>query len=219
MKLTKISLRPGAAGYTLVELVIAAAILTVALGSLALVGTSSAGALGEGTSQAELDAHLRRTVARIGEELMPSGLAVITPAALAPEGAAELTYRKSGGPANGRNTWAEPRRFAFAYEMGELDDGLDNNRNGLVDEGVVEWTIDVGLPGEQAVILCHGVREFDWREVDNDLDDDGDGLVDERGFAFQRSGNVLRLSLALERLDAQGRSITRSLETTVQPRN
>jgi hypothetical protein len=219
LKSRKIPRRPAAGGYTLVELAMAAAILTVALGSLALVGKSSAGALGQGTSQAELDAHLRRTVARIGEELLPSGLAVITPAAQAPDGSAELTYRKSGGPANGRNTWGPARRFAFVYEKGELDDGLDNNGNGLVDEGVVEWTIDVGTPGEQKVILCHGVRELDLREEDNDLDDDGDGLVDERGFAFQRSGNVLRLSLALERLDAERRSITRGLETTVQPRN
>lgn len=208
-----------AGGYTLVELAIAAALLTVALGTLALMGTSSAGALGEGACQAELDAHLRRTVARIGEELLPSGMAVILPDAFPAEGASELSYRKTGGPVNGRNTWAETHRFAFAYERGELDDGLDNNGNGLVDEGVVEWTIGVGQPGEQTVTLCHGVREFDSREEDNDVDDDGDGLVDERGLVFQRSGSVLRVSLTLERLDAQGRSIVRALETTVQPRN
>lgn len=219
MKIAQLTHRSAAGGYTLVELAIAAALLTVALGSLALMGTSSAGALSEGASQADLDAHLRRTVARIGEELLPSGLAVVLPAAFPPRGCSDLAYRKSGGPVNGRNTWAETRRFAFAYERGEIDDGLDNNQNGLVDEGVVEWTIGAGLPGEQTVTLCHGVRELDWREEDNDLDDDGDGLVDERGFAFQRSGSVLRVSLTLERFDAQRRSIVRSLETTVQPRN
>lgn len=212
-------IRSRESGYSLLELAMAAVILTIMLGSLALLGGSSAGALSAGTSQAELDAQLRRTIARIGDELLPSGLSAITPAALAPEGAAELSYRKSGGPVGGQNSWVDPRRFAFGYETGELDDGLDNNGNGLVDEGVVTWTIDAGLASEHAVVLCHGVRELDWREEDNDLDDDGDGLVDERGFAVQRVGNVLRLGLTLERRDAQGYSIVRSLETTVQPRN
>ena len=213
------SFRSAASGYTLVELAMVAVILSIALGSLALFGGRSAGALSEGTSQAEMDGQLRRTIARIGEELLPSGLAVITPAAAAPAGAAELAYRRSAGAVNGANTWGAPRRIAFAYEMGELDDGLDNNENGLADEGVVELTIDVGLPGEQTVILCHGVRELDGDEQENGLDDDGDGLVDERGLAFQRTGNVLRLELTLERLDAERRTIVRDLETTVQPRN
>lgn len=212
--------RSGREGYTLLELCIAAAILTVALGSLTLFGGRSAGALGEGTSQAELDAHLRRAIARIGEELLPSGQSVITPAAPdPPEGTSTLNYRKSAGPVSGVNSWEIARRFAFAYENGEIDDGLDNNGNGLVDEGVVEWTIDVGQPSEHTVVLTHGVRELDWREQDNDVDDDGDGLVDERGFVFEREGTLVRVSLTLERLDGQHRPLVRSLDTVIQPRN
>lgn len=210
--------RSAVSAYTILELAIVALLLSVVLGSLALFSASSTNALSTSTSQADLDAHARRTIARIGEELLPSGFSVITPAALA-DGTSELIYRRSGGPVGGRNSWGPPRRFAFEYELGELDDGLDNNGNGLVDEGVVVWTIDAGLASEQRVVLCHGVRELDWREEDNDLDDDGDLMVDERGFSAQRSGNVLRLGLTLERLDAQGRPIVRNLETAVQPRN
>jgi hypothetical protein len=191
-------IRSRESGYTLLELAIAATILTIALGSLTLLSGRSAGALSAGTSQSELDSHARRALTRIGEELLPSGMSVITPATL-DQGAAEVNYRRSGGPVSGRNSWVEPRRFAFAYEVGELDDGLDNNGNGLIDEGVVTWTIDAGLATEHTLILCHGVRE--------------------RGFAIQRVGNVLRLGLTLERLDAEGHPIVRSLETTVQPRN
>jgi len=207
--------RSARSGYTLTELALAAVILTVTLGSLALFSGTSAGALGEGTSQAELDAQLRRTMSRLGDELLPSGLAVVT---LAADDSA-VTYRRSAGPLAGHNTWEAPRRFAFRYEHGEIDDGLDNNGNGLVDEGVVEWTIDVGLPSERTVILCHGVRELDARETDDDTDEDGDGLVDERGFAVRRDGNVLRIGLTLERLDPEGHALTRGLETAVQPRN
>jgi hypothetical protein len=206
-------------GYTLVELALVAVILTVAMGSLTLFGDRSVGALGASTSQAELDSHLRRTLTRIGEELLPSGLSVITPDAGAPLGSSTLTYRKSAGPVNGANSWGASQRFSFAYEAGELDDGQDNNSNGLVDEGVVQWTLDVGSATEQTVVLCHAVRELDPREVQNNLDDDGDGLVDEPGFVFQRDGDLLRISLALERLDGERHPIVRTLETTVQPRN
>jgi prepilin-type N-terminal cleavage/methylation domain-containing protein len=211
-------IRSRESGYTLLELAIATAILTIALGSLTLLGGRSAGALSASTSQSELDSHARRALTRISEELLPSGMSVLTPATL-DKGAAEVGYRRSGGPVGGRNSWVEPRRFAFGYEVGELDDGLDNNGNGLVDEGVVTWTIDAGLATEHTLILCHGVRELGWREQQNGIDDDGDGLVDERGFSVRRSGDVLRLGLTLERLDAERHPIVRSLETTVQPRN
>jgi hypothetical protein len=213
------SSNPGRAGFTLVELAVVAVLLTVAFGSLALFGGRSADALRTGAVQSELDAHLRRTIARIGDELLPSGFGVIAPAAAAPEGADALTYRRSNGAVNGTNTWGSTSRFAFAYETGELDDGLDNDGDGLVDEGVVEWTIDVGLPDEKTVVLCHAVPELDPAEQANGADDDGDGLVDERGFVFEREGDVLRVSLSLQRLDPQRRALVRTLETTLQPRN
>ena len=43
--------------------------------------------------------------------------------------------------------------------VGEIDDGLDNNGNGLVDEGQVVWITDLGLPGQRAVVLCNWVSE------------------------------------------------------------
>jgi hypothetical protein len=206
------------AAFTLLELVLATVILTVALSTLALFGGRSADALGSSTAQSELDTRLRRTLARLGDELLASGLGTLVPDAAAPAGATAQTYRRSDGVLNGAIRWTTPMRFAFAYEVGELDDGLDNNGNGLVDEGVVQWTRELGQADEQTVVLCHGVRELGPGELDNDLDDDGDGLVDERGLAFERVGNTLRVSLTLER-GSGGRMLTRTLETAVQPRN
>lgn len=207
------------AGFTLVEMVLATLLLAMLLGSVALFSKRSVDALGTGTLQSDLDARLRRAMARMAEELLPSGLGVITPAATAPEGADGITYRKSNGPLNGMNTWGAPMRFAFAHEPGELDDGLDNDGDGLVDEGLLQWTMEVGGPGEHSVILCRGVRELGLGEQDNEIDDDGDGLVDEGGLVFERVGTTLRIGLTLERLDLGNRPIARVLETTLQPRN
>jgi len=206
-------------GFTLTELVLAGAILAVTLGALTLFTTRSADALGQGALQGEVDARLRRTLARVTDELLPSGAAVLTPAAVKPAGSTTLTYRRSEGAVNGTIRWGAPQRLAFAYETGEIDDGLDNNRNGLVDEGVVVWTRDVGSPDEVSVILCHDVSEFAEGEVENDADDDGDGLVDERGFSFERTSSHVHVHLTLARLDAQRRLLTRALEVTLQPRN
>ena len=206
-------------GYTLVEVSLATVILTVALGSLTLFTRTSSSALHSGASQTELDAQLRRVLRQVSAELLPSGLSVITPQPFPAEGGSEITYRRSEGQINGRIRWGAPRRFAFALENGELDDGLDNNGNGLADEGVLRWTIDLGLPTEQTVTLCHGVRELGRREEDNDLDDDQDGRVDEPGLAFQLEGGTLRMSLTFERRDASGLPVAQTLETAVQPRN
>ena len=210
---------PRQSGFTLVELVLATVLLTIVLGSLTFFGRQSALALRTSTTQAELDQLLNGTLVRIARELLPSGLGVITPDASAPAGAAVIDYRKSAGVVSGALVWGPPHRIGFELEAGELDDGLDNNANGLVDEGVVVLTIDPGVPGERRTVLCHGVRALAPGELANGGDDDGDGLVDERGLFFERVGPTLRVSLTLVGRDPQGRQLERTLDTLIQPRN
>ena len=207
------------AGFTLVEMAVVAAILAIALASLALFGRRSALALRSGATQSDLDARLQSTLVRISKELLPSGFRIISPTATPPEGISSLEYRKSGGAVNGTLVWGQRNRIAFEFESGELDDGLDNNDNGLVDEGVVTWTVDVGQPGELRTVVCHGVREHARGETANGVDDNGNGLVDERGLSFERTGEGLCVRLTVEDRDPEGRPLTRALETEIQPRN
>jgi hypothetical protein len=205
-----------AAGYTMLELAIVALLIAMMLGSLALFGGRSSDAMSASAAQSDLDANLRRTVMRITEELLPSGFGVITVDAGDGD---TIAFRKSDGVASGAIRWTTDQRLAFVHEPGELDDGLDNDGDGLVDEGVVVLTRNVGQTDEQSVVLCRGVRELGPGEAANGVDDDGDGLVDEHGLVLQQVGAALRVSLTLERLDGEGRVLTRTLETTIQPRN
>jgi hypothetical protein len=205
-----------AAGYTLLELAIVALLITMMLGSLALFGGRSSDAMTASAAQSDLDANLRRTIMRMTEELLSSGFRVIETDAV---DADELSFQRSDGVVSGAIRWSPRLRLAFAYETGELDDGLDNDGDGLVDEGMVVLTRNLGGADEQSVVLCRGVRELGPGEVANAADDDGDGLVNERGLVLRQVGSALELSLSLERLDGEGRVLTRTLETTIQPRN
>jgi hypothetical protein len=104
-------------------------------------------------------------------------------------------------------------------ETGEQDNGLDDNGNGLVDEGVIVWTENPGLVDERRVIRSHWVREYLEGELPNGLDDNGNGLRDERGLCFSIEGDVLTIRITLERRDDDGRIHTKTVQTSVRVRN
>ena len=98
---------------------------------------------------------------------------------------------ESTGLASRLGPWlTQGQRFEFVYDPDEVDDGQDNNGNGLIDEGRIVWTRNVGAPDERSVVLCHQVREYLEGEVPNGLDDNGNGLVDEKGLSFERNGET-----------------------------
>ena len=90
-------------------------------------------------------------------------------------------------------------------------------RNGLVDDGLLVLTRDVG-GNDQRIVLCRGVREYFEGEVGDGDDDNGNGLTDERGFHIQRVDGVLFVRLSLEESVPTG-SVVRTLETAVRLRN
>ena len=89
----------------------------------------------------------------------------------------------------------------------------------LIDEGVVVWTENEGVPGERRVIVCRGVRELLEGEIANGLDDNGNGLIDEPGFCVQVTGEVVTLRLTLDALDSDNRVLTKTVESSIWIRN
>jgi hypothetical protein len=130
-----------------------------------------------------------------------------------------LRFRLAAGYADDAIQWGEWRQIGIELEPGELDDGMDNDGDGLVDERRVVWTEAPGTLDERRRVLVGGVRELDDGEIANGVDDDGDTLLDEPGLTFVLQGDVLRVRLCIEGIDERGVVRTRSAETSIHIRN
>lgn len=206
-------------GLTLVELMIAMTTLAVVLGAVALAASSGNNAFQTGHAVSTLETQAQRTVDRVIEELREAGRLGLVPDPQPPFGSATLDFQCNAGWGGAAVVWDDLTRIAFELMPGENDDGIDNNRNGLVDEGCVAWRRDPGLPDEQRVVFCSYVREYLEGELPNGLDDNGNGLIDERGLCFEANGDTVIVRLTLERMDAEGQLITRTVESAITLRN
>jgi len=211
------------AGTTLVEVLIVVAILGLVLGSVSLMGLASDRAFRTGTAAAHLEAQAVATTERVVVDLRTASLEFLT---LdddgdddAEDGFSTLDYLQALDLEDGEVQWSGLRHLAFEYEAGEVDDGLDNNGNGLRDEGLLVLIEESGTPNERRRVLTRWVREHLAGELPNDIDDNANGLVDEQGFVAELVGETLVIRLTLERLDADGRVLTRSTRTSARLRN
>lgn len=213
-------------GTTMVELLVAALIMTSVLGAIGVTVLAGTRSYEEGVAKADVDAQARRLVSRIAEEFLTAsrGRLVdggpLTSGGADDEGEVEFRYQQVMGGAGGVVQLSPERRVRLDYAQGELDDGFDNNGNGLVDECRVLLTLDTGTAME--IGIGGFVREFLQGETGaNDADDNGNGLDDERGLCmtFDDDTNTLMVRLTIERLTSQGRLVTSTAETSVLLRN
>lgn len=213
-------LRSPRAGHTLIEVLVSLALFAVLGGVVALVGLRGEDAFQAETVRTALDGQARDVTSRLTRELRGSSSGSISALPETPAWDTNLTFDQPASivPTTGAIVWRS-MRVELRYEAGELDDGADNNGDGLVDEGMVVMLRGWGEPDEKTVVLAHGVREYLEGETFNGLDDNGNGLVDERGLAFERDGDTVTLRLSLECVDSDGHTAVRSAETSALLRN
>jgi hypothetical protein len=202
------------AGLTIVEVVIVAIVLSAVLASTVGVMTTTGDTLASGTSVAALEARANRVLERIHSELLQAGLSTVVVAA--PGENPALDYRRGIDYAE-EIVWGPPRRIE--YRPAEAVDGIDNDDDGLVDEGEIVWIADPGQPNERVVTLATGIRAHLEGEFPNGADDNGNGLVDERGLSFELQGNTLLVRITVEGSDAKGRPLVRTAMTAIRLRN
>jgi hypothetical protein len=203
----------------MIELMVSVTILGVMMYSLALVVSRGRAAYRSAEANANIESQLRRTIDRIAHELTGIGEDVIFPDPIGDYGTDTLSFQKAEGVTDGDVDWGPVSQLAFVYEKGEVDDGIDNNGNGLIDEGILQLTRDLGGADEVTTALCRNVSELMEGEVLNGADDNGNGTFDERGFSIQRVGDSLEIRLMLLAVDGDGRLISRVVSTTVGLRN
>ncbi len=206
------------AGFSLVEVLISMTMLGGLLGTMLMLVLSGSATARVGMARQSIEGVARRTLDRIASELVTAGIETLDPEPSLPWGSERLAFPPIEG-FDGDVVWGAPRALSLALEEGELDDGEDNNGNGLADERVLVFTRDVGTADELATIWAHGVRELAEGELDNGEDDNGNGLADEAGLSFVQVQNRLVVRLSLEELDAEGNRLVRTVETSVRLRN
>jgi hypothetical protein len=194
-------------------------ILGILLGAIGMTVLRGGGAFKYGMAAGAVEAQARRAIDRIAEQFTAAESSNLTPNPLAPFGSSTLDFRGSTGYAAGAPTWGPTTRVQFQYDPGEVDDGLDNDGDGIVDEGRVVLIENFGLPDQRSQVLCLYVREFLAGETSDGVDENGNGLIDERGLSFELTGQILTIRLSLERLDPDNNVLVRTVETAVRLRN
>ena len=217
----RVSIPQRRAGYTLVELMIGMAILGSLTGAALLATNNGIGSYESARAGEEAQTKLHRAANRMTQELMSSSLSVLGPAGLMDDfGSSSLNFQAPTAIGPTGPIWGATQTITGEYAPGELDDGIDNNGNGLIDEGILVLTRDAGLPGAQRIVLCSNLREtFPGEILGNLADDNGNGVNDESGFNASIVDNVLTLRLCIEVPSFEGTTVIRELTTSTRMRN
>jgi hypothetical protein len=112
-------------------------------------------------------------------------------------------------------SWDLPSSLSLELDTGEIDNGLDDDGDGLIDERRLVLTRNVGGPNTITTVLCNGIPELAEGEVANGLDDNGNGVVDEAGFNVRKVGDLLTVRLTVQAPAGGGQIITSTLSTSI----
>ena len=212
------------AGYTIIELLIAATLLVLVGGSALRASIRGLELFRTNSAIGEVNARSGRAIERVTRELVSAGVLTLDPQLvptppLPTPWSSSLEFRTAADWTAGAVAWGDLQRIDWQLGGGELLNDLDDDGDGLVDEGDVVLNQDVGGTN-RTVVLVTGVAELLEGELANGLDDNGNGMVDEAGLCFERTGGTLNVHVTLERLAPSGqRTMTRTLEDALRLRN
>ena len=210
----------GRAGYTLIELLLSAAVMGLVLTALAQVQMRSSVEAKSMQAREVAAGRARRALDRVVDEMTGVGRSLIFPDPSSAFGTSVATYQKATGVSiAGVVQWSTPSRLELRLDPREADNGIDDDGDGLVDEQQLVLTRNFGLPNAQQVVLCSNVPKLAPGELLNGIDDNGNGVVDEAGFNIQRVGDLLTIRLTVQQPYSGNRVATVTLETSVTLHN
>lgn len=214
-------LRPGhaRAGFTLIEVLLGALLMSSLLLVAGFATDRCMSLFRQRRATQAVSSSASRMLQRVASELAFARRASLQPATIETQGSSSLLFQKSLGVVDGDVVWSPVFTLRWERESGELDDGADNDGDGLVDEGQLTWIENDGLPAERSVILGHGLCEFLPGETFDGADEDDDGLVDERGLCFSIAGNLLTVRLGVQGVGPDRRPFVKVGQTSVFIRN
>jgi prepilin-type N-terminal cleavage/methylation domain-containing protein len=191
------------AGMTLLEMLIAMAVVGLVLGNVTMMVGSSSDVYEKESSKANLEDQLTQTLDRIVLALAGAGEGSLQPGTQSPSFHDSLEFRTSLGVQDGVVVHGDSERIELVVE----------------DDGRVVWRERPEEISGRSVTWTRWVRDFLEGEVSNGVDDNGNGLVDESGLVFVIRGSEVEVMLTLQRAGASGESSTYSRTAIVHCRN
>ena len=137
--------RTRAAGFTLVETMIALALLSLVVVQVTLVFSSASEETAKTAGAMNLEAQARRVLNLVAYAVMSADRAALfpDPESVGLNAATQVLWRQNPGePEERRVAWCNAVR---PFLEGELDNGVDDNGNGLIDERGLSFTLDKDL--------------------------------------------------------------------------
>ncbi len=212
-------IRTKKSGFTIAEAMVVLALFTI-VGAGAIIAMRGGQRHFERTvSNSIIDTKANRALNRVARRLTGAGHTTVSPIPDDRFGSTSMSFQEVVGWNAGTPIWSSDIEIRLEYEPSELNNGLDDDGDGLVDEGRVVQTENLGEADEISVVLVRGVCEYLEGETLNGADTNGNGLEDERGFCFALQGDEIIVRLSVMRLDPEGELATRTLETSVSLRN
>lgn len=127
-------------GFTLVEMTIAMTVLSILFYALFESMKISDSEYRDQTTQLEVSNGAKKIVQMIADELQNSSLTQITsPLPLFPAFANSITFSVNAGYA-GAIIWSAPITYQLTMDEGELQNGIDDNGDGRIDEQLMTRT-------------------------------------------------------------------------------
>lgn len=188
-------------GFTILEVVLAAAILAILVAKGGMLLSSSVEQANEVNVEIEVEDHARRVLKQIAQAVMSSDRQSLNPTSAAPLDSDDIRYRVQLGIEDGEVVWTDPEEIAFE------EDRLQ-----------VQWSQNPDTESERRVVWTSMVSPYLEGEIPNGMDDNGNGLIDEKGLSFVVDRDAVTIRLTLARV-VEGREITKTIETVVTCRN
>jgi hypothetical protein len=192
------------AGWTLIEVVLAATLTVGVVTKAAFVVHSALGLAGVEGASMHYEDQARRVMERIQLAIMGSDRDTLFPE-IEEIHSKSIRYNFSLGLEDGAVVWSAPEEIRLAPGAGA--------------EGAVEWRENPGAADERRAVWTSLVSPLLEGELVNGVDDNGNGLIDEDGLSFVLEGDRVVIRLTLRRPEVDGRTVTETVESIVYCRN
>lgn len=206
-------------GTTIVEMAVTATLTVGLLGALAAITATGYDMFSSSTTPVITDRVANRTLHRLARAVKHAGRTTITPSLAQPDGSSTISFRPSTGFVDGAQTFGNTHTIRWEQDPSDPDDGIDNNGNEIIDEGIVVLIRNVGEANESRAVLARGVTEMFHGEIDNNIDDNGNGVADEKGLSFDLVDRMLTIHLSLAVPAVNGGVEVRTVTSRIALRN